>query len=298
MFYTIQTTKSKAVLSTHGGEMHAYSHIDEDGEHNYLWNGDPSFWEGHSPVLFPVVCTPKDGKMAHDGIEYPMPKHGFAAVSNFTPVMQTPDSVAFALEENADSLTMFPYRFRLENRYTVTDTGYSAAFTVTNRDSRPMTYCIGAHPAFRCPLFEGDSFSDYDLLFTDASGAYVTGTANGLMSPDLPHLPLIRDNVLSLSYHVFNDDTLIIQNLPVKQVRLVNRKNGRGILLTFDGLEVLGVWTMSVEGAPFLCLEPWNGLPASSDETTDARSKRYARILPPGSAHTVSYSVNVIPGKV
>lgn len=296
MLYTIQTPKSKAVVSTYGGEMHSYSHMDADGENAYLWSGDRRFWDEHAPVLFPVVCTPKDMKMAHDGVEYPMMKHGFASTSEFTPVLQTPDTVAFALEESADSLAMFPFHFRLENRYTVTDTGFSAAFTVTNRDSRPMTYCIGGHPGFRLPLYAGDRFSDYDLVFTDATGAYVTGTANGLMDPALPHLDKIRDNVLHLSYETFGGDTLIIQNLPVKQVRLVNRYTGRGILFTFDGLEVLGLWTMSDERSPFVCLEPWNGLPASSDETTDARSKKYARTLTPGSSHTVNYSVNVIPG--
>ena len=78
MLYTIQTPKSKAVVSTYGGEMHSYSHMDADGENAYLWSGDRRFWDEHAPVLFPVVCTPKDMKMAHDGVEYPMMKHGFA----------------------------------------------------------------------------------------------------------------------------------------------------------------------------------------------------------------------------
>ena len=48
------------------------------------------------------------------------------------------------------------------------------------------------------------------------------------------------------------------------------------------------------EQSPFLCLEPWNGLPASSDETTDAKSKKYARTLEPGASHTVGYRVTVL----
>lgn len=292
MQFTIENRDTSACLSTYGGEMLSFRYKGVE----YLWNGDPQFWDRHAPILFPVVCTPKDLKMAHGGVEYPMPKHGFAIEKEFTPILQTPARVQLALCEDEETLTMFPFRFRLMVEYAVTEGGFSASFTVTNRDRKPMTYCIGGHPGFRCPMFPGDDFSDYKLVFRNAKGAYVTGTDNGLMAPDLPHLDKIHDNTLDLSYETFAGDTLIVQDLPDAHVQLIHKKTGHGVDFDFTGLSALGLWTMSEpdEHSPFLCLEPWNGLPASSDETTDAKSKKYARTLQPGESHTVGYWVTVL----
>lgn len=292
MQFTIQTRDTSASLSTYGAEMLSFRYKGVE----YLWNGDPQFWDRRAPILFPVVCTPKDLKMAHDGVEYPMPKHGFAIDKEFEPVLQTPARVMFALEDDAQTLKMFPFHFRLTAEYVVTEGGFSVSFTTTNRDDKPMTYCIGGHPGFRCPMFPGDAFNDYELIFHNANGAYVTGTDNGLMSPDLPHLDKIKDGKLDLSYETFDGDTLIVQDLHVAGVKLVSKKTGHGICFDFTGFQALGLWTMSepFEHSPFLCLEPWNGLPASSDETTDAKSKKYARTLAPGASHTVGYRVTVL----
>lgn len=46
--------------------------------------------------------------------------------------------------------------------------------------------------------------------------------------------------------------------------------------------------------APFLCLEPWNGLPADVAETTDAKSKKYAITIEPGAEYVTGYRMTVI----
>ncbi len=292
MTYNIQAQDTSATIQTKSAEMLSFRHKGIE----YMWNGDPQFWDRRAPILFPTVCTPKDLKMAHNGVEYPMPKHGFAIEKEFKPVLQTPSQVAFTLENDKETMTMFPFRFTLTAEYTVMEGGFSASFTTTNRDERDMTYCIGGHPGFRCPMFPGDSFDDYELIFADAEGAIVTGTVGGLMAPDLPHLEVIKNNRLPLSYEVFGGDTLILQNIPKSMVKLVSKKTGHGIAFDFTGFSALGLWTMSEpdEHSPFLCLEPWNGLPASSDETTDAKSKKYARTLAPEQSHTVGYRVTVL----
>jgi galactose mutarotase-like enzyme len=169
-------------------------------------------------------------------------------------------------------------------------------YQVENRGDQPMHFGVGGHPGFRCPMFPGDRFNDYELILKNAEGAFVTGTAQGLMAPDLPHLDKIVNGKLDLSYETFAGDTLIVQNLPAAEVTLVSKKTGHGICFDFTGFSALGLWTMSEdwEQSPFLCLEPWNGLPASSDETTDAKSKKYARTLEPGASHTVGYRVTVL----
>jgi len=89
-------------------------------------------------------------------------------------------------------------------------------------------------------------------------------------------------------------DAMIIENLPKKKVRLVSRLTGKGLNFSFDGFDALGLWTPDHKQSPFICLEPWNGLPADVAETTDAKSKKYARTIAPDEEYTVGYEVTVI----
>lgn len=51
--------------------------ISRDGT-SCLWNGDPAFWAGRAPLIFPVVGHCRDGMVDIEGKAYPMEPHGFA----------------------------------------------------------------------------------------------------------------------------------------------------------------------------------------------------------------------------
>ncbi len=55
----------------------------------YIWNGDPAWWTGRAPILFPVVGTLKDGASTHEGRRYSLPGLGFARVSDFEVARQS-----------------------------------------------------------------------------------------------------------------------------------------------------------------------------------------------------------------
>ena len=69
-----------ATISPRGAELQSL--VDTDG-HDLLWDGDPRFWKGRAPILFPVIGTVHDGGYRLDGHHYDMPKHGFARDSLF-----------------------------------------------------------------------------------------------------------------------------------------------------------------------------------------------------------------------
>ena len=69
-----------ARVETLGGEL--VSCRGEDGL-EYIWGGDPAFWAGRNPLLFPVVGNVKDGKVSFGGRAYPMERHGFARRQEF-----------------------------------------------------------------------------------------------------------------------------------------------------------------------------------------------------------------------
>ena len=70
-----------AEADTKGGEL--VSLRDQQGL-EYIWQGDPAYWSGQNPVLFPIVGGLKDGKVAINGRKYEMNRHGFARKSEFS----------------------------------------------------------------------------------------------------------------------------------------------------------------------------------------------------------------------
>ena len=118
-----------ARVATHGGELVSYR--DENGL-EYIWTGDPAYWPGRNPLLFPIVGGLKDGKVHIEGKEVSMNRHGFARTSEFSVVGQGEDWAELELRESGDTLALYPYPFQLAVRQQLTDTDFTTSVSVTN----------------------------------------------------------------------------------------------------------------------------------------------------------------------
>lgn len=288
MTFTLRTDNSTAVCTERGGELISFI----CGGVEYVWTGDAKYWPGQAPHLFPAVCTSLNNSVTYDGTPYPMKKHGIVRGEAFRVVELSPDGVVFENRWNDETLKSYPYRYTFRVSHRISDTGFVTEYTVYGEDD--MIFCIGGHPGFVCPLPDGGSFEDYRIRFNNAKGAVMSLTENGYMDPSIPKLRRIKDNVLPLKYSDFDRDAMIIENLPVKKLDLVSAVSGHGIRFAFDGFNALGIWTPIGKDAPFICLEPWNGLPASVTESGRAEDKKYAVTLKAGEKYSVSYSMTVI----
>lgn len=292
MEITISKGKTTAKCSTNGGEL--ISFVKDDTE--YVWYGKKEHWSGQAPCLFPVVCRAKEDRVIIDGTSYPMKKHGLARKAEFTPVEIKPDSVTFRLCESEETLKSYPYKFQLDITHSVTEDGFKTEYRVTNTNDGEMIFCIGGHPGFNCPMHEGERFEDYSLVFDNAEGAVARNTEQegGYMDPSMPLLDYIKNNEMPLRYRDFDLDAVVVEDLPVKKVNLVNRNTGHGIRFEFDSFDAIGFWTPIKMSSPFICLEPWNGLPASVAETPDFKDKKYAKTVQAGESFVTAYSASVI----
>ncbi len=280
-----------AKLDTLGGELTGY--LKDDVQ--YVWQGDPAFWSGHAPVLFPVVCALKNDSVLIEGKQYSMPKHGIARKREFTLSSKTEDSAVFSLMANDEGLSMYPFRFELTVTHRILKNGFTTTYAVTNADSREMPFCIGGHPGFCCPLHDGEKFEDYELLLDQTENIKALYTDDGTLLCRDNAVSLIQDGQrIPLRYTDFDRDAFILDGLRSRGVKLVHKSTGKGIYFTFDGFSALGVWTPPMKKAPFLCLEPWAGLPALTDETGNFLDKPYAMALRPGEIRTFSYAMEII----
>ena len=117
-----------------------------------LWDGDPAFWTGRSPLLFPIVGETRGNRIRVAGASYGMGRHGFARTSTFALVASGPSHCTWRLEANGETRRQYPFEFRLDVTYRVEAATLHMSAEVTNPGDGIMPAAFGFHPALRWPL--------------------------------------------------------------------------------------------------------------------------------------------------
>lgn len=293
MELSLQKGPYTAVLNTKGGELVSFKDADKT---EYIWCGDPAYWSGRNPVLFPIVGTLKDGRVRINGQECKMARHGFARGSEFTVAEQGEDYAVFELRESPNTLAQYPFPFLLRVRHQLLEGGFSTTFEVVNTGDSPLPFCAGAHTAFNCPLHEGEHFDDYLLIFDQEEDSdSLALTPAGTLAPG-KRVPILQQtDTIPLTHEPFDKlDTLIFDGLRSKGVRLVHKNTGRGVHMAFEDFPMIAFWTMSNANAPYICLEPWHGCAAWDDEGGEFSDKPHCITLRPGESRSLTYTVKTI----
>ena len=131
----------------------------------YMWQGDASIWSRHAPVLFPIVGKLKDDSYIYKGQKYALSQHGFARDMAFKLMQHTANTCTFELSSSSETKTNYPFDFIFQIQYSLQNNVLETKYTVRNSGAEIIYYSLGAHPGFRCPLLENESFEDYYLEF-------------------------------------------------------------------------------------------------------------------------------------
>ena len=283
----------QAVVTTKGAELISFKDVSEK---EYIWSGNPEYWSGRNPVLFPVVGTLKDGKIIMDDSVYEMGRHGFARGSEFTVAEQSENHVVFELKSSEETMKRYPRHFVLQVGHKLNEDGFTTWFDVANMDERPMPFCIGAHTAFNCPMNEGENFNDYEIVFDREETAQnhllnergcICGLEDGFR--------LNHTDRFGLTYAPFAElDTLIFRNLNSTGLKLCHKETGKGVHMDFAGFPFMAFWTMGAKKAPYICIEPWHGCAALTTETGKFEDKEDVIVLQPGEKKHLEYTVKTV----
>jgi len=287
--YVLNRGNWRAVVDTLGAELISC----KDKELEYVWCGDPAFWTGHAPVLFPVVCALRNDRTSFGGVPYAMKQHGFARRMEFTPVSVAEDRISLSLTASPETRGQYPFSFVLTVTHALTDDGFRTTYEVLNTDTSVLPFAIGGHAGFSCPLRTGEAFSDYDVVFDKKENptAFLLND-KGLMSPGHSKDVLTGDGrVLPVTEQMFAESALVFPHAASRKLSLVNRNTGSGLDFLFDNFCNLGIWTPPGKGAPFLCLEPWQGLPSYEDDAWIFEEKADVVFLPVGQIFRAGYEM-------
>ena len=278
MLHTIQNDILKITVAAHGAELKSMT--DEDGT-EYIFDGNPTWWKYSSPILFPIVGKVVGNKYRVDGVEYNLPQHGFARTSDFWLVDASTTAITFALESNAATLAVYPYRFRLEISYELVDNEVKYIWKVINTDDKEIYFSIGAHPAICCPIAYRENFTDCYLKFNRAEkSSRIPLAASGQLSRD--RIPTLDGTELDLNYELFKGDALVFDDLKSDEISVCSRKNSKTLTIRAKDFPYWGIWTPAQGGAPFICIEPWHGHADYEDFTGELKDKEGIRKLAVG----------------
>ena len=198
---TIRTKDIEVSAKTKGAELSSIKSVDGV---EYLWQADPAFWPRQSPLLFPTVGNLPNKTYAYEGKTYQLENHGFMKTQEFTLAEEKPDFLLFDFASNAETLALYPFKYRLSVGYRVKAKSLTVEWTVKNEDSKPLPFSIGSHPGFRAPLEAGEKREDFELIFEKKETAQ-------------RHF-LTSDNVLSGETGPFLEgkDTVIVTPAPLR----------------------------------------------------------------------------------
>lgn len=289
----IENSQFKAEINEHGAEL---THlINKAGNFDYIWNN--SLWPKHAPVLFPAIGRSVEDAYRYNNQTFTMPQHGFAGDQDFIVVEKSPEKISLALTDNPITRKMYPFHFKLIVSFTLTHDGLQLAFKVDNLDNKELSFSLGSHPAFNVPINSEGDFTDYQLQFSPTNlnlkqfeiVKVPAPYRNGKIIP----LDIADKGKIALNYEIFAAGLVIIENDGISKVKLSSKTSDHSIEISLTDFRYVCLWTKEGANAPFLCIEPFQGLPDIKGQQSDLLSKAANVVLKPQQSKLLQYQIGL-----
>ena len=277
---TIENGTIKVEIIEKGAEIRR---VNVNGEERF-WNGDPKFWDGVAPVLFPNCGGMRDDKYTIGGVEYTIPKHGFAKNMDFAVESVSGNSATFLLTDTEDTLKCYPWHFEFRIKYTLVAASIRVEYDIKNNSESPMYFALGSHEAYLCP----EGVEDYDVIFERKETLKSCLVDEGILYRKTETV-LYESDTLPLYNKYFEIDALVLTDLKSRFATLRNRKNGKSVSVSFPDCNYLLIWTKP--NAPYVCLEPWTAPPSYFGEGYEIEKKEGMIALEPHTHYKNSHII-------
>lgn len=289
MNYSVENEYLKITVSDIGAEL--VSVISKADGCEYVWQGDEHFWNGQAPVLFPICCRLFGGYYTYEGNQYFMNCHGFLRKNPCDSAEVGENSITVKLTPNDLTRSQYPFDFELAVKYTLVGKKVCFSATVKNpSDDKTLIFALGGHPGFNAPIDKG-SFEDWFLEFDEkAEPEKFCFTDTCFQTGKTEKYPLRDGKILPLRHDLFDHDALFFRNV-CHAVTLKSDLSAKSVRVDFPEMNYLGVWHAVKKEAPYVCIEPMNGLPSFDGRVDDLSTKTDTVHLAPGKVYTAGFDM-------
>lgn len=276
---TIRNDALTVTVSSLGAELQSIR--DQNGVER-LWQGDPKYWAGRAPILFPVAGGFREDCYELDSTRYAMPKHGFVRKLEWRVECVEGSAVTFLMDQADEG---FPFVYTLRARYALEGFALQVTYDVSNHDSRAFYFSVGAHEGYATP----EGIEAYTIVF-DEEETLERYVLDGNLIQRKPVVIAENTRELPLLYQYFAMDAMVFRTLKSRGVTLRSKLHDRQIRVDFPQHDTLMFWTKP--GAGYICIEPWCNAPDFVDADLRIDTKPgFIRLAPNGVAarrHTIT----------
>lgn len=288
---TISNQELCVVISPKGAELQSVK--DNKTGLELLWQGDARWWSRRSPLLFPIVGGMWDGVCRIDGREVKMPKHGFMRDRMWRTVSVQDESVRMEYVSTVADFAIFPYCFKLAITYRLDGAKVVADIEVKNTGGADLWFQFGGHPAIALPDWCEENEVDGYLRLEGDAQYVLRACEQGCLAPDHYPVPTNDLGLVPLSVATFANEALIFENKQIGAVTVMNRE-GKAFARVESGAPAWLIWNQQGVHTPFVCLEPWYGLPDHEHFGGSVEERPYINRALPGQTWTGFFSIEAL----
>ncbi len=245
--FLIENDKLQIRINRKGAEL---ASVTNKSGFEFIWQAG-EVWPKHAPNLFPIVGSLIDHEYLYNGKSYSLSHHGFARDLEFDLLHQSEHSICLVLQHTEDTLKAYPFKFTFLVTYKLDNNSLTQTFRVINNDQVNIPVSFGGHPAFNAMPIE-----DFEIVL-DSNENAVCHKLDGPYICDETY-DVITDNKIRLTKSIFDSDALIFKELNSSTLTLKQISSDYAITVDISEFPYLGIWAKP--GAPFVCIEPWQGL--------------------------------------
>ena len=272
-----------AKISLRGAELKSLCR----GDSEYIWEGRPEVWGSSAPIMFPICGGLKNDCYTFEGKTYTLPKHGYAKMMDFEPESISDTCAVLLHRANEETKKAFPFDYELRVRYVLEGESLKIDYIVKNLGKGTMYFNVGAHEGYYTP----EGIEDYDVIFPERETLSAYVLYGNLLSNQ--RLPIIKDScTLPLYDKYFTVDALVFKDLVSRSAVLRNRKTGRALRVDFPDAKYFLLWHKP--NAPYICLEPWDGVQDSVDADGEISHKEGITALAAGKEFCYTHTITVL----
>lgn len=280
-----------AAVNTMGAELWSLKRREDDRE--FLWQGDKEIWPRRAPILFPITGALKEGKIRIAGKDRQIPMHGFARDYEHEVISADAEHLRLRFTGNETTEEIYPYHYELEITYQLAGRRLDQTALVRNTGRETMYFSIGFHTGFFCPPGRTGSASDCVLRFADAENPLCYDKTNdGLITGTKSPLHA-AENRIPAAGGTF-PDTLILDHPKSSYMELFNTVTHEYVRVHMKAFPYLLVWSNRAD-VPFVCIEPWYGLPDLFNADGSIEKKTAILALSPGETFTCTQGIEISP---
>ena len=290
MRYSIENKFLKVEVDAAGAQLKSVYSKQSGVE--YLWQGDPAYWTGSAPNIFPTVGRMYKNIYTYEGNTYSLRTHGVARYYAYKMFARTATKLVFLLEANEDTLKEYPFRFAFYAIFELFGSELKVSYKVKNEDEKEMIFSVGGHPGINVP-FAGGNFEDYYIEFAEKTNVtHRLLSENMFMSGKVATYPLEDGVRLPLEHQLFDNDAIVLSNT-CREVAIKTTVSDSCVKMKYYDFKFFGLWHAPKTDAPYVCLEPWSALPATEGVIDDLSTKEDMAKIKAGEEKTFSYTLEI-----